>query len=250
MTMAYDYDFVYDSSIAIPMGSVPVWPYTLDYKIPHRCMQGTCPTHPFPGMWEIPLNTLYSEDGTGGMCTLADQCVFQDGDDESVEQFLKDNFDRHYRTNRAPLLLSFKVNWFNDRNKTKVLHDFIDNLLAKNKDVWFVTMQELITWMRNPTPASGLTNFNAWGCEKREPACNLPNNCPVPLMMEDGFQEIRYMQTCQKCPVKYPWVGNFEGSKEGHRITELTSGDDAEQQNGDDSEQQNGDDSEQQSRRR
>lgn len=33
---------------------------------------------------------------------------------------------------------------------------------------------------------------------------------------------MRYMQTCHKCPVKYPWIGNFEGANEGHRIADLT----------------------------
>lgn len=123
---------------------------------------------------------------------------------------------------RAPLGLYFHVNWFTDRNKTKTLLRFIDNILAQYKDVWFVTMQELVSWMRQPTKSSSLNNFAPWACEKRENACNLPNNCPAPLMTEDGFQEMRYMQTCRKCPVKYPWIGNFEGANEGHRITELT----------------------------
>ncbi|XP_054719464.1 chitin deacetylase 8-like [Uloborus diversus] len=220
-SVAYDYDFAYDSSLSVPKSYMPVWPYTLDYRIPHKCMQGTCPKRSFPGLWEIPLNTLFSEDGTGGMCTLADQCVFQENDDESVEQFLKDNFNRHYNTNRAPLGLFFHVNWFTDRNKTNVLLNFVDNIISKHKDVWFVTMQELISWMRQPTRTGNLNSFAPWACEKRENSCNLPNNCPAPLTV-DGYQEMRYMQTCLKCPPKYPWVGNFEGALEGHRIIDLT----------------------------
>ncbi|PRD29192.1 UNVERIFIED_CONTAM: hypothetical protein NCL1_30147 [Trichonephila clavipes] len=219
MAVAYDFDFAYDSSIIVPMSHTPVWPYTLDYRIPHKCMQGTCPTKSFPGLWEIPLNTLFSEDGTGGMCSLADQCVFQENDDESVEQFLKDNFKRHYNVNRAPLGLYFHVNWFNDRNKTNVLLNFVDDIRTKHRDVWFVTMQELISWMRNPTKATNLNSFAPWVCEKRENSCNIPKNCEVPLTM-DGYTEMRYMQTCAKCPVKYPWVGNFEGSAEGYKIVD------------------------------
>ncbi|KAF8787200.1 chitin deacetylase 1-like [Argiope bruennichi] len=221
MNVAYDYDFVYDSSIIAPMSYTPIWPYTLDYKIPHKCMQGTCPTRSFPGLWEIPLNTLFSNDGTGGMCSLADQCVFQENDDESVEQFLKDNFNRHYNVNRAPLGLYFHVNWFNDRNKTAVLLNFIDDIRTKHRDVWFVTMQELVSWMRNPTKVSNLNSFAPWACEKRESSCNIPKNCEVQLHL-DGYVETRYMQTCAKCPVKYPWVGNFEGAAEGVKIMDLT----------------------------
>lgn len=86
-------------------------------------------------------------------------------------------------------------------------------------------MQELVSWMREPTKIANLNSFAPWACEKREDACNLPNNCPVPLL-KDGYQEMRYMQTCQKCPPKYPWVGNFEGAHEGHRITDLTKDND------------------------
>ncbi|KAG8196758.1 hypothetical protein JTE90_014491 [Oedothorax gibbosus] len=222
MQMAFDYDFLYDSSVIASMSHTPVWPYTLDYKISHKCMQGTCPTRSYPGLWEIPLNTLFSEDGTGGMCSLADQCVFHENDDESVQQFLEDNFNRHYNVNRAPLGLYFHVNWFNDRNKTKVLLNFIDNILAKHKDVYFVTMQQLIHWMRNPTKTTSLNSFAPWACEKRESPCGIPKTCEVVLEMGEGYKEQRYMQTCAKCPAKYPWVGNFEGSVEGIKIADLT----------------------------
>lgn len=222
ISMIYDYGFVYDSSLAVPMGSVPLWPYTLDHKIPHRCMHGKCPTHAYPGLWEIPLNTLFSEDGTGGMCALADQCVFQEGDEESVEQFLEDNFNRHYKNNRAPLGLALKVNWFNDKEKSKILYKFFDKLLSKHKDVWFVTMQQAVTWMRTPTTLSNINSFASWACEKREKGCNLPNNCPLPFVTFEGRKEVRYLQTCVRCPVKYPWVGNFEGAKDGKKISDIT----------------------------
>jgi hypothetical protein len=48
-----DFGFIYDSSIVVPPNKIPVWPYTLDYKIPHDCKSGTCPTKQFPGVWEV-----------------------------------------------------------------------------------------------------------------------------------------------------------------------------------------------------
>lgn len=44
-----DFGYIYDSSITVPPQPVPVWPYTLDYKVPHECKSGTCPTKTFPG---------------------------------------------------------------------------------------------------------------------------------------------------------------------------------------------------------
>lgn len=48
-----DYGFVYDSSIGIPPSRVPIWPYSLDYKIPHECKSGTCPTKSFKGQFMV-----------------------------------------------------------------------------------------------------------------------------------------------------------------------------------------------------
>lgn len=75
-----------------------------------------CPTKAFPGLWEIPINPLWNEFNT---CHHADQCVFpsasDDDDTDAIVDFLKENFDRHYTTNRAPFQLNFHVNWFTQK---------------------------------------------------------------------------------------------------------------------------------------
>ena len=35
--MMADQYFVYDASITAPLGRVPIWPYTLYYRMPHKC---------------------------------------------------------------------------------------------------------------------------------------------------------------------------------------------------------------------
>ncbi|KAG7157310.1 hypothetical protein Hamer_G005718 [Homarus americanus] len=58
--MMREFGFIYDSSMAAPFSNPPLWPYTMDYKMPHKCM-GTrqkCPSRSFPGIWEIVLNQL------------------------------------------------------------------------------------------------------------------------------------------------------------------------------------------------
>jgi len=36
--MMREFGFVYDSSMAAPVSDPPIWPYTLDYQIPHKCI--------------------------------------------------------------------------------------------------------------------------------------------------------------------------------------------------------------------
>lgn len=219
LNMLYDFAFAYDSSFAAPPSKVPLWPYTLDYRIPHHCVNKGCATHSYPGVWEIPLNTMYSEDGTGGRCVLADQCVFAD-DEDTVFEFLLENFLRHYRTNRAPLGLYFHVNWFTDKIKTKALHRFVDHVLKNYDNAWFVTMQQALLWMRSPKRSAELRDLEAWACPKREPACNLPNTCALPFSDEYSFGDLRYMETCSACPARYPWIGNYAGKFKGKMIME------------------------------
>ena len=40
---------VWDSSVATKPIKAPVWPYTLDYRIPHECKIDSCPTKAYPG---------------------------------------------------------------------------------------------------------------------------------------------------------------------------------------------------------
>ena len=59
--MMVDYGFIWDSSVSVPPQSRPVWPYTLDYAISHKCKEKSCPTRQFPGMWEVPMNSHFVE---------------------------------------------------------------------------------------------------------------------------------------------------------------------------------------------
>lgn len=75
-----------------------------------------CPTKAYPGLWEIPINPLWNEYNT---CHHADQCVFpntsDDDDINDITDFLKENFERHYNSNKAPFQLNFHVNWFTQK---------------------------------------------------------------------------------------------------------------------------------------
>ena len=125
--MMNDQFFVYDTSIAAPLGRVPVWvgvirqlfvyiflyyfvvyifpyflllqPYTLLYKMPHKCHgnANNCPSRSHP-IWEMPINELdrrddpeYDERLSG--CHLVSSCsnIYSP---ESFKRMLDHNFNR------------------------------------------------------------------------------------------------------------------------------------------------------------
>lgn len=117
---------MYDSSISVPPQALPVWPYTLDYKVPHECKSGTCPSRQYPGVWEVPLNVHYVESYEGGHCPYLDQCVLSYHDANDVFEWLQEDFARHYEQNRAPYMMPFHTNWFHVQALEKGLHKFLD----------------------------------------------------------------------------------------------------------------------------
>merc|ERR1712025_1408571 len=137
--------FAYDASIAVPLSSVPVWPYTLHYRRPHKCPGNnqSCPSKSHP-VWELPINELdrredpdFDEFLTG--CHLVSSCSSIYHKDQ-FRHLLQHNFDRHYGSNRAPLSLSFDPAWLiSNKGFTDVLDDWMSHILNTYSDVYFVT---------------------------------------------------------------------------------------------------------------
>jgi hypothetical protein len=61
--MMKEFGFVYDASMVAPFSDPPLWPYTLDHKIPHQCTGNNqrCPSRSYPGIWEMVMNQLAIE---------------------------------------------------------------------------------------------------------------------------------------------------------------------------------------------
>ncbi|OXU24113.1 hypothetical protein TSAR_010127 [Trichomalopsis sarcophagae] len=247
-----DFGYIYDSSIGVSPGKTPIWPYTLDYKIPHECKAGTCPTKSFPGVWEIPLNAHYVESYEGGHCPYLDQCVLHSHDAQEVFEWLQEDFSRSYDQNRAPYMMPFHTNWFQIKELEKGLHKFLDwattlydrfyyairllTVVLCRPDVYFVTATQALTWITDPKSIQSLTNYEGWECKKKNendpgPPCNNANKCPLDFKPADAnftatrvnvfivnrftrLRRNRYMETCTECPNKYPWLGDAKGT--GH----------------------------------
>jgi hypothetical protein len=211
--MMKEFGFLYDSSMVAPKSDPPLWPYTFDYRIPHRCSgsRQKCPSRSFPGMWEMIMNPLDIE---GHTCAMVDSCPTHLSEEEVYDMFMS-NFNRHYKTNRAPFGLYFHTIWFKEKQNFRVFQRFIDELLH-NKDVYIVTNYQAIQWMRNPTPLSQLNTFEPWKCKDKKDidpnlvACNHPKLCKLTSRQVRGE---RYMNTCFECPDQFPWVKNEFGSE-------------------------------------
>ncbi|KAK9882990.1 hypothetical protein WA026_001205 [Henosepilachna vigintioctopunctata] len=208
--MMKEFGFEYDSSIIAPVSNPPYWPYTMDFKMPHKCSANqNCPTRSYPGLWEMVINPLEAQQYS---CPLVDSCPSHlSGDD--IYSILMHNFKRHYHTNRAPFGLYFHATWFKKKDYLLAFQKFLDNVL-KRPDVWFVTNKQAIQWIKNPTPINRLFYFEEWGCNKRylkktEIACSVPNECKVYSRV---FQQNRILHTCTECPLKYPWLRNEFGT--------------------------------------
>lgn len=141
---------------------------------------------------------------------MVDQCAnLVTGD--LLYNFLNNNFDRHYNSNRAPLGLYFHAAWLLNRHFLSALQDWIDEKLQM-KDVHFVTMTQVIRWMQSPTPLSNIAKFEPFlrKCNVQgPPACYHPNQCALTTRELPG--ETNRLHTCMPCSTFYPWFNQPTG---------------------------------------
>jgi len=217
--MMVEWGFLYDSSLSAPRGRQPLWPYTLQHRMPHKCI-GTdqyCPTRNFTA-WEMVLNELdrrddplFSEKLTG--CLLVDQCA-NIVTPKQFRAFLDNNLNHHYNTNRAPFGLHFTASYFLTRKS--FLREFSSWVaeVASRGDFYFVTMLQAISWMEAPTEIAALNSFPEWKnkCDpKGLPLCSLPNACELKAPAELRTEGSMFLYTCEDCPKAYPWVNDPNG---------------------------------------
>jgi len=211
--------FLYDSSMTAPLSKVPVWPYTLYYRMPHECYghRQKCPTRSF-AVWEMVINEMDRRSDTrssaGNLpgCSTVDTCFSETPSKAEFKKFLDINFERHYLTNRAPMVLPLSASYIERFDSVREgLLEWIDEV-TRNGDVYFVTMTNVIQWMQDPRPVSEINNYEAWkekcNVPKVENFCNF-NDCQLntPGVTEGPFT----MSTCMRCPNRFPWLNDFMG---------------------------------------
>ncbi|PRW56282.1 hypothetical protein C2E21_4979 [Chlorella sorokiniana] len=152
------------------------WPYTMDFGIAQNCAwfadtQKCDKEERWPGLWEVPMWVLQA---LGLEFTM--DVGFYGG--RGVYDPLMAAFEQTYNGNRAPLPIFLHTTWV-EKNPDRVneLERFADFTRTK-KDVFWVTVSQLLDWMRNPVPASQLRLTKSM-CEPREAA-------PAPELPQDG----------------------------------------------------------------
>eukprot|EP00794_Sanderia_malayensis_P004976 gene4976-5626_t len=200
-----DGNILYDSSMPVP--EIETWPFSLDYKSIEPCAIKPCPTDSFPGVWEVPM-TEYT-DSQGRRCSMVDQCTRPKSVTEAYN-LLMTNFQKHYKSNRSPFPIFMHSAWFSIfPGALKALEMFMDDVL-KMENVYFVSLQQAIAWVRHPTQLENIKDFTPWQCQTPPP----PVPCQKENVCEYFFESMyHYLRTCETpCPKNYPWYGNPDGN--------------------------------------
>ena len=194
------YGLWYDSSLTSQHSQPPLWPYTLDQELPHSCAIPPCPSGSHPGIWEIPLS--YMQDGKGGHCAMLDACQY-DEDVSSIQSMLTANFLRFYQSStKPPLPLAYHAAWFRQRPHREIaFHKFLDSILQL-PDVYMVTNQAALQWMRAPTPLPGPQPAFCSSAALPPPCGRARRRCS-----DRSDPQGRGFHTCaETCPEAFPWI--------------------------------------------
>ena len=83
------------------------------------------------------------------------------------------------------------------------------NYLKNKQDVYVVTVDQLIEWVKNPVVLDDIEDFEPLQCLPDLPKneCEEPKTCPYSENLPNDLEEV-VMKVCTQCPEVYPWVGN------------------------------------------
>ncbi|XP_059176902.1 chitin deacetylase 1-like [Physella acuta] len=161
-------NYDYDSSLLITRDSMqapPTWPATLTYKWPFKCKLGHCPLSNHSSIWEVPVQMLYDLNDTFE-CQYIDACTNAPTTEEGAFQLLWRNFLPYYKS-RTPFVLNMRATWLNTDFQRTAFHRLVYSIMDM-PEVYFVTMSQLVDWMKNATSLNEIQNFEPWLCPKRE----------------------------------------------------------------------------------
>ncbi|KAI8880236.1 hypothetical protein K501DRAFT_287004 [Backusella circina FSU 941] len=207
--------FLYDSS-ASAVGDDLYWPYTLDHGMANDCWTGICNQVKLPGLWEIPM---YSVMNNASVPQLMD--VYLSGTPNDVTAWSNAAFDKHYNGNRQPFgiyvhptHLTSYPGLADPKDMLNGVIDFIHSM-GKKQDVWFVTNQQLLQWMKNPVKASELGKQDYMQCNEPVIPKEICNGLDDDHngSIDDGLVNscnfgTTSMNTCFNCPSGAPTLNN------------------------------------------
>ena len=128
-------------------------------------------------------------------------------DVDGLVEFMIKNFERTYKSNRAPMGFYVHAAWFAAKENAFAAYVKFIDYLQTQKDVFLVGSNDVINWVKNPVPVKYMTSESA-NCRKPVTSTCIPKSCNL-----DKFGSERWMTTCTKdCPAVYPWLGNPLGA--------------------------------------
>ncbi|AGE50295.1 polysaccharide deacetylase [Acanthocystis turfacea Chlorella virus Canal-1] len=155
-----EYDATYNPN------SLSMAPFTMDSGL---VKNSSLPSEYWPGLWEIPVNPIESEDfkavysmDPGRLSHPSYEPGGEPGTFIPAEEMLNlliDNFYKQYNGTRLPFSVNFHTPWMNAEGYSEALGEFLD-YARQFEDVYFITYTELIEWMRNPVPLSEMPPKN------------------------------------------------------------------------------------------
>ncbi|CAJ0955295.1 unnamed protein product, partial [Mesorhabditis belari] len=215
--------FLYDNTMTANPGldSPPYWPQTMDYKVSFACNDNKCPDRSFPGIWEIPINQFYGgymkQIDSHRRASMLRAATHLDASMNELVDMLMTNFERAYHSNRAPYVLTLNADFLQLNNTDIGMRSFVRFMdeISKNKDVYFVTLEQLVKWMQRPTTLQEAPQSEALRCRRAfsdlsKATCAKPNKCMyrTPDLTSPEHQFL----TCAPCPDVYPWLENPVGT--------------------------------------
>ena len=182
--LGYEYDATLTIIKSNSQDKAPV-PFTLDYGWPYDCKIQPCPKKEHKGFWEVPVISVkdYLDKYN---CVYIDGCNIPPPSEELAYKFLWDNFENYYKTNRAPMGINMHASWFFYPDRKKAMSRFIKDIL-KLGDVYIVSVSQVIEWLRNPTPLSGIKEFGPWQCNGKNTSTS-PAQKVFDLRKQNGIQ--------------------------------------------------------------
>ncbi|KAJ1568270.1 hypothetical protein HK096_007062 [Nowakowskiella sp. JEL0078] len=209
-------NFTYDSSMA-SSDAEAIWPYTLDYGVVTDCnaIENICgQTVNAKGLWELPM----AQSGEHLMDSMNDPTVTAPISTSEAVTIMTNSFNLRYKGNRAPYGVYLHPVWYgkaqpptipNGTGKLAAINSLLTNLMS-NPDVWMVTGQQVIEYMKNPVSAADLQKQSYMQCPTLPTGiCNgLTPSLAVSCSLPNGT-----ISSCFGCPSSYPSLDNPSPSR-------------------------------------
>ncbi len=138
------------------------------------------------------------------------RCLPQPETRKETFDYMLDNFNRY--DNRAPFPIFMHESYIVDQNRNDGLFDFIKHLVTKD-EVFFVTFQEVLEWMKNPVTIDKFKQTKCPVQEDIELKCDPPSTKFRYEKVKQFWNNTKEFFICsddsERCPTEFPWVDNW-----------------------------------------